>query len=247
MLNDSQIETKYKIVFVDKHRYYYEDLSKRDYSLETTTPFSLEFNGKSFLDTSWKQLLLNVFTELLKDDPTKKDELLKYKMHWNGKYPFSSQQGKHYYEIGEGIYLLCNQSALHACWLLREVLQMFDVDLSKCGFIIHRPPYAEPYECRKFYEEKTRNAFKYYYINLLGKTEEKADRVLRNIDKLNKLLAKFSKAYDNFYLIDNNGIFASYKAKFVDHLLIDLHIDAKNVVIADQYLTILGDFYKVIY
>ena len=246
MLSESELEQKYKIVYVNKQRYYYQDLAERDHSLECTTPFSLDTGSKCFLETSWKQLLIEVISSYLKDDPSKKDALIKYRMFWNGKYPFSDKPGKYYNDVGEGVYLYCNQTALHACWILREILEIFGVELKKCQFIVHRTPFAEPFECRKFYAEKTRNTFKYYYTQLLKHSEDRAEQVLRNIDKLNKILPQFSKSYFNFYLIDNNTVYASYKLKFLDYLRYDLKADDKNVRLADKYLTILGDFYKTI-
>lgn len=246
MPTDFEIEEKYGIVFINDQRCYYESLVDRNYSLETTTPVLLEAGGKTFVTNSWKQLLIDVCTSFLEKTPRKKDELLNYESSWNHKRPFSTEPGKYWFDIGQGIYLLCNHSAIHACWLLRDILNIFDVDLSKCKFIIHRPPFSEPTECRRFYEDKIKNAFRYYYVKLLKHSEEKADQVLRNIDKLNKLLAQCSEAYDNFYLFDNNNVFGNYKAKFLDFLRYDKLIDEKNIYIANKYLTILGDFYKTI-
>ena len=244
MLSDSEIELKYKIIFIDKQRYYFEDLTERDHSLECTTPLSLETGNRSFVETSWKQLLINVCTSYLLDFPEKREELIKYRMFWNGKYPFSDKAGNYYHKVGQDIYLYCNQTALHACWLLRELLEMFGVDLSKCKFIIHRTPFAEPPECRKHYERKTRESFKYYYTQLLKHPIEKAEQVLRNIDYLNKVMPYVSKSYFNLYLIDNNVTYASYKCKLLDALRDKYFLSEKKIALADKYLTILGDFYK---
>lgn len=244
MLNEEQIEAKYHIVFVNKQRYYRESLVDKDFSLECTTPLSLSVKDKSFIDTSWKQLLIDVCTEFLEDLPWKKGALLRYRPSWTAKRPFSEEPGKNLYQVGEGIYLYCNQTAQHACWLLREVLQIFDVNLSQCDFIIHRCPSAEPLECRRFYEEKTKDTFRYYYVFLLKKSEEKAEQVIRNIEKLNRLLGFFSRSYDNFFLIDSNTVFSSYKSKFLDYLRYERRVDEKNIELADKYLTILGTFYK---
>ena len=246
MLSEEQIEAKYKIVYVKKQRYYHENLSNKPTTLECTTPLSLEAGGESFIDTSWKQLLIDVCTCFISKTPFFREDLLRYTMPWNGKHPFSTIQDKNMYLIGDNIFLLCNQTALHACWLLRDILTIFGIDLSKCDLVIHRPPYAEPVECRQFYEKKTKDTFKYYYTQLLKYPEERADKVLRNIDRLNPLLARFSQAYDNFYLIDNNTTYASYKFKFLDYLRKELLIEEKMVNIADKYLSILGDFYKEI-
>ena len=244
MLSQEEIEAKYHIVYVGKQRFYRQSLEKKDFSLECTTPFSLEADNQSFISSSWKQLLIDVCTYFLEKYPYRKDALLKYRPSWKGKSPFSIYSGKNWYEIGDGVYLLCNSTALHAFWLLREVLMLFNVDLKKCDFIIHRCPSAEPFECRNFYEDKTKETFRYYYVNLLRKSEEKAEQVLRNIDTLNRLLSFMSRSYDNFFLIDNNGTFSNYKTKFLDYLRYDRKINDKNVEIADKYLTILGTFYK---
>lgn len=247
MLNDDAIEKKYGIVFVKSKRYYYEDLSEKHYNLECTTPFSLEFDGRYFVTSSWKQLLVEVMSHLLEKDPNKKDLLLEYKYEWNGKQPFWSTEEKHREKVGDGIYLLCNLSALHSCWLLREMLAEFGIDLKKCKFIIYRPPFSEPAECRQFYELKTKNAFKYYYVKLLKHSEERTEQVLRNIEKLNKIMPMFTEAYDNLFLITDNNIYATYKSKLLDYIRYNMHSNDKNIEIANKYLTILGDFYKTVY
>ncbi len=246
MLNDREIEEKYGIIYIDKKRYYIQSIVDRPYGLETTTPIMLEFNGKSFVTNSWKQLLVNVFRALLNERPSKRDEMLSYVYPWNGKVPFYDQPDKYREVIGDEIFLLCNQSAQHACWLLRDVLLMFEVDLKKCKFIVHRPPHSEPKECREFYEYKIKNAFKYYYVTLLKHPEEKADRVIRNIEKLNKILAKCSLAYDNFFLIDDNVTFTNYRIKLNEYIVKNKITDDKNLEIANKYLNILNDFYKTI-
>lgn len=248
MITESEIEFKYRIVFINKERYYYEDLSEKDYTLECATPYSLEIAGKSFITSSWKQLLIDVCVSCLKDHPDKKQDLLDYYYSWNDtKKPFSEAQGKNYYEVGEGIYLLYNNTATHGCWLLRDILVIFGIDLSKITFIIHRAPLAEPPECRKFYEQKTRNAFRYYYTKLLRRTAEQADRVFKNLDVLNRYMGKCSHAYDNLYLFTNNNTYANYKARLIEYLKNELRLDDKNLVLSHKYLTILGDFYKTVY
>ena len=244
MLTDNEIEQKYKIVYVYGQRYYYEDLSKRDFGLECTTPFSLEAGGKSFIETSWKQLLIQVVSSFLKDYPSKRDVLLNYKMQWNGKKPFTEVEGKNCCDVGFDLYLICNHSALHACWTLIDILEIFGVDLKKTTFIIHRPPYAEPIECRQFYEEKTKKAFRYYYTQLLKYPEEQAERVLRYLNSLNRIMPRVSKAYDNLLLIDNNATYANCKIRFLDYLKNEAHADEKNISLAEKYLNCLENFYK---
>lgn len=247
MLSEAEIEEKYRIVYVGKQRYYYESLVEKDFSLECTTPLSLDVGGKSFISTSWKGLLIEVCKYFIGKYPEKSKDLLEYRPLWSGTRPFSSDEGKNLTFIDFGLYIYCNQTALHAGWLLRDMLKIFEVDLSKCKFVIHRTPFSEPSECRKFYEEKTRKSFIFYYTKLLKHSEEKAEQVLRNIDKLNNILPRFSKAYDNFYLIDDNTVYASYKIKFLDYLRNTLHLEEKNILLSDRYLTILGDFYKTVH
>ena len=246
MLNDQQIEDKYKIVFVEHRRYYYLSLADKEYSLECTTPLSLDIGIRQFISTSWKQLLLDVCTYLVQVNPGSENMLLDYNPTWSDKKPFSTVQSNSWYPVGDGIYLICNHTALHACWLLREILELYGIELNKCKFIIHRPPGAEPKECRDFYGAKTKKAFIYYYVELLKRPQEKADQIIRNIDRLNKLLAVVSRSYDNFFLIDDNTTYANYKAVFLDFLRYKKRLEEKQVLIADKYLTILGDFYKAI-
>lgn len=240
---DNSIIDKYHIVFIGHQRYYVEDLSKKDYLLENCTPFSLDLCGKNFLCGSWKQLLLDVVTHLLKNKPEMRDILLDYKMPWSGKKAFSNTKDKCLEPVGAGIYLLCNFTALHACWFLQEILKLFEIDPKSCNFIIRRSPGGEPAECRDYFREQTKASFKYYFVNLLKNSEERADKVIRNIEKLNKYLAKVSASYDDFLLFDNYQMFSNYKSKFLDYLATIPAIDEKNFNIADKYLNYLGEFY----
>ena len=244
MLSQDQIESKYHISYVGTQRYYKQSLTEKEYSLENTTPFVLEAGGKSFMTSSWKQLLLDVCREFLKDSPKKWVDLLRYTPSWTDMSQFSIVPAKNWEPVSERLYLICNHSAIHAFWLLREVLIIFGVDLKTCNFLIHRSPGSEPKECREFFENKTKTSFIYYYTHLLKKPEEKAYQIIRNIEKLNKLLGEFSRSYDNFFLFDSNNVYASYKAKFLDFLRFRKNIDEKNISIAEKYLTVLGAFYK---
>ena len=244
MFSEDQIETKYHISYIGTQRYYKQSLLNKEFSLENTTPFILEAGGKTFTTSSWKQLLIDVCTEFLKDDPEKRIDLLCYTPSWTDSDQFSIVKEKNWEQVGERIYLLSNHTAIHAFWLLREILEIFEIDLGSCKFLIHRSPGSEPKEVRDFFEEKTKKSFRYYYTQLLKKPAEKAEQVIRNIEKLNKLMKEYTRSYDNFFLFDNNNVFASYKAKFLDFLRYKKKINEDNIAIANKYLTILGTFYK---
>ena len=244
MLNESQLEVKYHISYVGSQRYYQQSLIEKDYSLENTTPFILEAGDKVFATSSWKQLLLDVCRDFLADNPFRKDELLAFSPSWTPTKEFSSFKRKNWEPVGDGIYLHSVHTANHAFWLLREILMFFGIKLETCEFLIHRSCGSEPKEVRDFFEEKTKNSFRYYYTQLLKKPAERAEQIIRNIETLNKYLKEYSRSYDNFFLFDNNNVYASYKAKFLDYLRFKKGLDEKNVLVADKYLTVLGDFYK---
>ncbi len=247
MLSESELEAKYKIVYVKKQRYYIVDLSNKNVALENATPYSLEFGDKCFLEGSWKHLLINTFTELLKEDPTKKDILLNYRCEWNGKPCFYPEYGSNFEILGEGIYLYCNFSATRAFWVLRDILMIFGYDLSKALFIIHKPPGAENTECRQFFEEKNKKSFRFYYSNLLKHSEEKTNQVLRNLEKLNTLMPYVSKSYNNLFLFDSYYTFCNYQPRLIDYMKNKLGLSSKNIEISEIYLRILCDFYKTVY
>ena len=46
LVNSKKAEVFENVVFQGKRRYYIEDLTERDYSLENTTPYQLEIMGK---------------------------------------------------------------------------------------------------------------------------------------------------------------------------------------------------------
>jgi hypothetical protein len=244
MLDEYQIEQKYKIVYVNKQRYYTESLVTKDYDLENTTPYTLDIGKSCFITSSWKQLLIEVSTFLLKDNPSIKNDLLAYKPDWSSSHPYSPFIKKNTDMVGEGIFIHCTYTARQSCWVLRDVLIIGGYDLSKCQFVIHRTPSAEPKECREFYEKKTKDGFKYYYVQLYKYSEERADKVIRNIEKLNRFLQNVSPAYDNFFLINDVYTFSNLKSKLIKYM--EPKVEPKTLDLVRAYLKELGDYYKAI-
>ena len=56
----NSIEEKYNIEYVYGKRYYVEDLTKRSFNYEYTTPFMFVMNDKTYFESSWKQMILKI-------------------------------------------------------------------------------------------------------------------------------------------------------------------------------------------
>ncbi len=57
LYNAKKAEVFENVVFEGKRRYYIEDLTERDYTLENTTPYQLEILGHAIEEHSWGNLL----------------------------------------------------------------------------------------------------------------------------------------------------------------------------------------------
>lgn len=53
LYNSKRAEVFENVVFEGQKRYYIEDLSKRDYSLENTTPYQIDILGNVVEEHSW--------------------------------------------------------------------------------------------------------------------------------------------------------------------------------------------------
>ena len=57
LLNAKKAEVFENVVFEGKRRYYIEDLTRRDYLLENTTPYQFEFDGHAIAENAWTNLI----------------------------------------------------------------------------------------------------------------------------------------------------------------------------------------------
>lgn len=242
-MND--IYKKYNMKFEGKRRYYVEDLSKRDYILENTTPFRIRINDFFIEDSSWGGLILGIVSHLYEMNPIDVEDLINYRTDWSKAAMFSKENRTNFRRIKDDLYVNCNHTALHSCWFIQDLLSLFGIDISNVELIIHRPPSSEPEEIKLAIETKVKKDFKNYLRLQYDKDDETSYRIISNIsDKMNPKLSEISKSYPNFFLFDDYTTYYNYAAKFLERISQSLNIPEKNKRIYQRYISYLTSFYK---
>lgn len=245
LVNKQQAEIFENVVFQKKRRYYIEDLTQRDYSLENTTPYQLEIMGNFIEEHSWGLLICKTARVLLEQFPLYKEKIFDFRCAWSKTAMFSKTQKTNYKRVMEDTYINCNHTALHSCWFLQDLLDFFRVDKSSVTLLIHRPSGAEPTTVKEYIENRFKKDFKYYLCTFYEKTEDQADKIIRNIEKyLNPILRKISKSYTSFFLFDDNATLANYVKKVREKIVEDMRFEIKAKKALNKYLDCLVEFYK---
>lgn len=94
LFNAKKAEVFENVVFEGKKRYYIEDLTQRDYSLENTTPYQLEILGHLIEEHSWVHLLCRVAELLLEIFPQFNENILNFRCQWSKTQMFTLEQKK---------------------------------------------------------------------------------------------------------------------------------------------------------
>ncbi len=245
LFNAKKAEVFENVVFEGTRRYYVEDLSERDYSLENTTPYQLDILGHIIEEHAWGLLLYRTADLLLTLFPDYKDKILSFQCQWTKAKMFTLEPKTNFKSLQNGFYINCNHTAVHACWFLQDMLDFFGIDKSSVSFLIHRPSSAEPKKVKEYVEKRFKRNFKEFIKSEFGKLDDYADKVIRMIEKyLNPMLIKFSKSYTNFFLFDDNAILSNYVKRIREMMEFDLRYDEKVKKVFNKYLDYLVKFYK---
>ena len=232
------------VVFDGSKRYYLEDLTKRDYFLENTTPFQLFLCNHIIEEHSWGSLLAETVKLLLVLYPNVKN-LLSFQSSWSKAAMFVDEPKKNYRELNDELYINCNHTAVHSCWFLQDILDFYKIEKNDVVFLIHRPAGAEPQNIRNHIESYIKEDFQSYLIHNIGKTQEQAIKIINIIIKyLNPILSSISKSYNNFFLFDDNTILASYSYKVKEKISQNIKFDDKSKKILNKCIDYLNAYYK---
>ena len=150
------------IVFEGKKRYYVEDLTKRDYSLECATPHLLKIDDYEIQENAWVEMLRNLTAYLISTSAKSKEDIVSFKTQWSKQNIFSLISKTNYKQLDSDLYVNCNHTALHSCWLIQDLLDFFGIDKSKVYFLIHRTPYAEPKQANEFLLRSLKKSLRYF-------------------------------------------------------------------------------------
>jgi hypothetical protein len=244
-INNKKAEIFENVVFEGSKRFYIEDLSQRDYSLENTCPHRMEILGNVIETSSWGELIEKIIPCLLTAYPEYKSNIVSFKTDWSKAVMFSVDRKTNFRQIYDDLFVNCNHTALHSCWFIQDLLDFFKINKSKVLLLIHRPSSAEPKKVKDYVEKRFKREFKNFLVFQYNKDEEYADKVIRNIDKyLNPILAKISKSYNNFYLFDSNLTLSNYSKKVREKIDASLKFDDKAKKTLNRYIDYIIEYYK---
>lgn len=219
LIQKKKAEIYENVVFEGKKRYYIEDLSKRDYQLENTTPYQLSINNKIIVATSWGKMLCDMVNYLLEINPLEKEVLLDFRTSWTKSCMFAALPKTNHKLISNGLYLNCNHTALHSCWLLQDLLGLFGIKVDDVTLLIHRPCSAEPANVKQYIEDRFRKGMVEYLQVEQHLSEQDAKGIVLVIARyLNPTLTTISKSYTNFFLFDDANTLYNYVKKVRDKL-----------------------------
>ena len=247
LFDDQKIDAFQSMFLIGGKYYHLEDLTVRDYSLESTTPFMFELNGNVIEENSWVDLLRDVSVLLLNHFPKRNQELYDMRCNWSKQEMFFPEERTNSKKLSDGLFININHTALHSCWFLQDILDFFQVDKSSVLFLIHRPSGAEIKEARDYLSSVNKNGFAKTLAKLTGKEEMLFEtKVVPLIEKyLNAALQKVSKSYVDFFLFDDYSSFSNYKKKTWVIIDSSKKFDAKKRSILLKCFEYLDLFYKI--
>lgn len=245
LVNQKKAEIFKNVVFEGKRRYYIEDLTQRDYFLENTTPYQFEYQGHFFEEHAWTGLICKVARLLLDLYPSYKERIVEFRCPWSKAEIFSYEPKINSKEVYSDLFINCNHTALHACWLIQDLLDYFNIDKSSVNLLIHRPCSAEPKNVKEYIEKRFVRGFVDFLVNNQKKTPEQAEKAVAIIAKyLNPLLMKISKSYTNFFLFDDNATMSNYVKKVREQISISPIFEGKSKDVLNMCLDNLVKYYK---
>ncbi len=235
---------KYHVSFERKQRFYRQDLTERSFDLECTTPHRLTVDGKQFEQHAWGELIKALFNYLFDAHPSKIRTATNFEAGWSKQPIITREKRTNAKQLASGLWVNCNHTALHSCWLIQDILDYFDIPLDSVEMIIKRPPAAEPIDLRISLKADVKKSFSLYLRNL-GKEEDVAETIINNIERfLNPILASISKAYNDLFLFDSVQNYYNYEVKVAQWVNERTTFNDKNKQVLVRYLRYLREFYK---
>lgn len=215
-----ELFAKHNILLNKTERIYAQSLVERDYNLENTTPFCLVVDGYLELrEKAWTKIVKGVATYLQSNYPLPLEELYNFRTKWSKAAVFGPTNFLNNCAcVAPNLYVSVNFTSLHSLWFVQDLFELYKVDLSNCYLLIHRSPYAEPIEVQNYIIDVVKESFTNYLISERDKKPEIAQKIVKNIEYLNKILEKVSRSYFNFFLIDSPITLSNLKSRLlIDH------------------------------
>ena len=118
--DEEKLSLYHDVVFSGLRRYYVENLAVRDFTLEGSIPYQLEIFDKVVQDNSWGNFLCKVVLLLLDKYPEKREDIVNFRTDWTKVPMFTVERKTNSKPIYNDLFLNCNHTALHSCWLLQD-------------------------------------------------------------------------------------------------------------------------------
>ena len=251
--------SKYNIVSNGLQRSYVISVNERRYDMENTSPVCLAISvdrawdypedvSKTltihrFNQNSWLRLIETLALYLQEKAPKPKEELLAFKVEWSDAVIFSDYKAfANMVEFGD-LYLSVNFTATHSSWIIGDLLDFYGVAKHGCDLTIHRAPIAEPKEVLDYIEDLRKKEFKEYLISICGLNEDKADVIINSFKVFNKLLAKMTASYYNFFLFDDATSLSNCKSKLILNIDKYVSFSESQKKSMKKYLDYYTDYY----
>lgn len=237
-----------EIVFENGKRYYVENLTVRDYSLENTTPHLLKINDYEIKENSWVDMIKSLAIYLIQTYPTYKDKLLDFHTEWSkSDMFFEGDTQANLKKVDDNLYVNCNHNALHSCWFIQDLLKLFEIDYSKVYFLIRRGHSAEPADAKEYFKAEFKKEFSEFLQEKYNKSKEFCDKIISNIEKcMDPILGK-SNSYKSFMLFDDSTLVYTYGNDLIRKINKSYTMSPKTKEIMKRYISYLNEFYKAKY
>lgn len=236
------IYEKYKMHVINGRRYYEYNVDEKLPLLDYTIPYYFKYNDIEIYDNRWMFLALKLVQELDKRNPKTDDYLLGIRYSWSKTDVFSKTK-KTNYLLFRDLYLNTNHTSTHALMSIQCLLRAYGVNPSECFLLINRHPVAEPTEVREYIIDQERRGFS---KALLARrfSFARISKILSNFEVINKILAKTTPSFDNFYLFDDYYYFTNYKCKVIERAETVYQDKPQNIELIKKYLDYYDDYLR---
>lgn len=239
---ERELLSKFRISIIGGKRYYEFDVGDTLPILDNCIPYFFRYGNIEIYESSWVHLTLKILEAIDSLSPKTDDYLLGLKYWWSKTEVFSREKRTNYSQFKD-IFLNTNHTSTHALMNIQCLLKAYGIEPKDCFLLIRRHPIAEPQEVRNYIIEKTKEQF-CIYLKLIGESEARISKIVRNVDVINKILRKVSGGFDNFYLFDDYNYFINYSEKIIARSEKIYAEKPNNVLLVKKYLGYLDTYFK---
>ena len=233
------------VIFCNFKRFYLVDMSQRGYDYEGSTPQVLSFDDFFSDEHSWVRLIELLARYIVSRIGGDTKRMIEFRVDWSSASIFKEHPATNPREVIPGLFVNCNHTAVHSIWLIKDLLLWFRGSIDDATLLIHRPPASEPTDLQEVYSSAYKTGFKRFLIQKEGKTDIAAEKVISNIEKMNKYLPEISKVYTNWFLICDLQTFSNLKSHFTPHMRSHYFtMPEKNFELFERYITYMGSYLK---